>query len=423
MKNLKIIITLILCLTTSCSNIDSDLSNKNVKKIITNFEKDNHFSGVISLKASDAKKYEYNFEKGLINLKGDSFEKESKFPIGELTTQYTAALLLKVLYQKYETVHESKEEVLKDLKLALHSPISLYLDNNKYWGNSKPNWLNQVTIHHLLTHTSGIVGDINENYELKKVCKDFTEQDNLLFEPGEKFHFSRTNYYLVALIIEKLTGKSFSEVIDEQLFVKYQLKSTLNPESGTVKSLKNKSNYRGVVDQFSYNPFNFKASYKLNNDFSEFDKLQGTSSIIANMEDLHSWNFALHKDKIILNADLYEIMTTKHINYKGIYYGYGLSFAEQGDNKIYFNVGVIDSYTSLMIHANDKSLVMLSNLSVDQNEILALTKELDGKFAPFIINPVIHKSSLMDELYSEYNNSGNLVNLINKFSKLLLREK
>lgn len=83
-----------------------------------------------------------------------------------------------------------------------------------------------VTIHQLLTHTSGIGSWWDEFFETKKwnEIKTTSDFDNLinhkelLFEPGEKFHYSNGGPIILGLIIEKLTGETFEQYINKNIF-------------------------------------------------------------------------------------------------------------------------------------------------------------------------------------------------------------
>ncbi|CDQ41262.1 Penicillin-binding protein E [Virgibacillus salexigens] len=114
-------------------------------------------------------------------------------------------------------------------KLSFHDDIQDYLDIELPWTNG-------ITVHHLLTHTSGVpdyfdeevMGDFEElweenpMYQFRQLC-DFIplfQQQPMKMQPGERFHYNNTGYILLGLIVEKVTGTSFTQYIEEHIFKK-----------------------------------------------------------------------------------------------------------------------------------------------------------------------------------------------------------
>lgn len=129
---------------------------------------------------------------------------DTSFRIASLTKQFTATLIMQLAEQG---------------KLRLDDPIG------KYVPELKPEIGSRVTLHHLLNHTSGIVDYANfpgfwTNRLGEKVPKaDFLGIFNrpLEFEPGSQGHYSSSNYTLLGWVIEKQTGKSYGDALDEMI--------------------------------------------------------------------------------------------------------------------------------------------------------------------------------------------------------------
>ncbi len=130
-----------------------------------------------------------------------------KHRLGSITKQFTAALIL---------------QLVAEGKLKLDEPITAYLpDHPKASGN-------KITLHHLLTHTSGIPNytsfpkffeERSRNpYTVEEFVKVFADS-TLQFIPGETFAYSNSGYFLLGAIIEKVTGKSYEEQLEERIFV------------------------------------------------------------------------------------------------------------------------------------------------------------------------------------------------------------
>ena len=128
---------------------------------------------------------------------------ETKFEIASLSKQFTAAAILQ----------------LADAgKLNVEDPVS------KYYPDSPPAWKG-MTIHHLLTHTSGLPENEWENFYKGKATPYTTEEQvktfrdrPLGFPPGTAWKYRNTEYYLLAYIIEKLSGESYASYLAHHIF-------------------------------------------------------------------------------------------------------------------------------------------------------------------------------------------------------------
>ena len=130
---------------------------------------------------------------------------ETKFRLGSITKQFTATLIMQLVEQG---------------KVKLDGKISDYLpDYRKDVGD-------KVTVHQLLNHTSGIPSytglpgffqDVSRNpYTVGAFVKKYASND-LEFEPGSKFSYNNSGYYLHGAIVEKVTGKSYEQVLKEKI--------------------------------------------------------------------------------------------------------------------------------------------------------------------------------------------------------------
>ncbi|TCP69577.1 serine hydrolase domain-containing protein [Baia soyae] len=125
----------------------------------------------------------------------------TRFPISSLTETFTSLAIFQLMEQK---------------KLCLSDSL------DKFFSRSP---LDGVTIQHLLNHTSGIVDDQNGSDETSdRGCRKPDEiwgqfQDrNLSFIPGSKFSYNDTNTFLLATILEKVTGRPYRDYVREKIF-------------------------------------------------------------------------------------------------------------------------------------------------------------------------------------------------------------
>ncbi len=126
---------------------------------------------------------------------------DTRFRIGSVTKQFTAVLIL---------------QLVEEGRLSLDDPITTVLpDYPAPQGD-------QVTIHHLLTHTSGIpsytgLPDFQEKYmrepyEPAALVEVFSGMD-LEFEPGSEWRYNNSGYFLLGVVIEALTGQPYDQVV------------------------------------------------------------------------------------------------------------------------------------------------------------------------------------------------------------------
>lgn len=135
----------------------------------------------------------------------------TKFRIGSITKQFTAAAILQL-----------QDRGLLDVQ----APVATYLPDY-------PNG-DRITIHHLLTHTAGIP-NLTSFPDYLEWMKQSTTLDNLVarfqdlpleFEPGEQFRYSNSGYTLLTQIIEQISGKSYADYLQTQLFAPLGLENT-----------------------------------------------------------------------------------------------------------------------------------------------------------------------------------------------------
>lgn len=208
------------------------------------------------------------------------------FSVGSLTKQFTAAGIMKL-------------EMMG--KLNTEDRLDTYFED-------VPEDKKAITLHHLLTHTSGVVDAVGPDYqELERedlVKKVFTEP--LQHPPGEEFAYSNSGYSLLAAIIEKVSGQKYEEFMREQLWLPAGMKCTgyrlPDWEKKTVAHW-----YVGEKD----NGIPLDKPYPYWN-------LVGNGGVLSTTSDMLKWHHALLGDKILSPA-VKKKMFTPFLNE----YGYG----------------------------------------------------------------------------------------------------
>tara|TARA_R110002073_G_scaffold145532_2_gene297640 strand:- start:7121 stop:8596 length:1476 start_codon:yes stop_codon:yes gene_type:complete len=228
-----------------------------------------------------------NYEFGISNTK------ETKFRLASLSKQFTASALL-VLEQEG--------------KVDFNKPLSNYIKN------LDPKIANKITIHQILSHSSGLSRDI-ESLADQKLGKEFISLDKIIelinssefaSKPGEKWAYSNLGYSLAAKVIESVTNVSYGEALDQILFKPLGMNNT-GHEKSSAMIFNKASGYvslpTGIV----------KASYE------DKSYVIGAGSIYSTTGDLFIWSRAL-KNHTLLNKKNTEKLFTKQ---KGRYsYGW-----------------------------------------------------------------------------------------------------
>jgi CubicO group peptidase (beta-lactamase class C family) len=216
---------------------------------------------------------------------------QSKFEVGSITKQFTSACILQLAEQG---------------KLSLDDKL------NKYFPDFPKG--DSVTIHMLLTHTSGIK-DYTDVREFSKVSTRRLEKDSMValikkqpfvFSPGTEWSYSSSGYFLLGYIIEKVSGKPYSDYVYNNVIKKAGLKNTCVNSWDSVLLYRAKG-YRKTTNGWE------------NAWFISMEGPYSAGAIISTIEDLYQWDNALFSNKII-SAASFSKMTTP---YKA-HYGYGL---------------------------------------------------------------------------------------------------
>ncbi len=172
-----------------------------------------HFNGSVLVQRGDEVILEFNAGNATA---GNPIKSTTSFEIGSVSKQFMAAAIL---------------HLVKEGKLDLHGPI------NQYLGAYATDLWKKVTVHHLLTHMSGIPSlyQTEQGLELyfpqtypiaKKELIGKFNGAKLLFSPGKRFSYNNSGYILLAAIVEEVSGQSVSEFFQNTIFDPYGLNHT-----------------------------------------------------------------------------------------------------------------------------------------------------------------------------------------------------
>ncbi len=207
---------------------------------------------------------------------------EASFWIGSVTKQFTAVAILQLVEQG---------------KIALEDDLTDYI---KYNTQGKP-----ITIYQLLNHTSGLKS-YTEYEAFWPMSRLAGPRDTLLrmmeplgfdFEPGTAMIYNNSAYVMLGLIIEEVTGRSYSDYLDEHVFAKAGLSNTYYCDNQEIHQREATGYTVGPDTQL------IRAAY--------IDHVwpYAAGSLCSTTEDLITWNQALHRDQKLLQPETYDWLT------------------------------------------------------------------------------------------------------------------
>jgi CubicO group peptidase (beta-lactamase class C family) len=234
---------------------------------------------------------------------------ETKFNLGSMNKMFTATAIAQL--------------VEKGL-VSFDDKIDKHLDES---------WLpkeitSKITVHHLLTHTSGLGSYFNETYmngskALYRKVNDFkplVKGDKPAFEPGERFRYSNTGMLLLGVVIESVTGQSYFDYIRENIY----------EPAGMNNSDSYEMDYPVENLAIGYSPDRTSKYGWQNNLFKHVIKGGPAGGGFSTVGDLHRFALALQAGKLV-SEDSLKILWK---DYVGAGYGYGFTIDEGPNGKV-----------------------------------------------------------------------------------------
>ena len=297
LPKLLIVLSIIFATSINYSQNNSQLEEK-IDSFLNELSGDD-FSGTILVAKDDSiiQKRAFGLASKELKVKNKI---DTKFNIASITKTFTAVAIL----QLYE-----------EGKVDLNTPIGKYLID---YPNEKIR--NSATISHLLTHTAGLPNFYVTNFldkckfEFEKV-EDFLplfENDTLLAEPGKEYNYDAAGYVLLGLIIEEVTGKSYYDYLEENIFQKAKMPNTAAFNVDAI--IENKANgYTFAGD----------TTKPLKNNIFYLSKASPGGFHYSTVEDLFNFNKALFNHTLISQETL-ELMIKPRVKGYNTHLGYGI---------------------------------------------------------------------------------------------------
>jgi len=298
---------------------------------VRTFADQHHYQGS-ALLARDGKPL-FRQSYGLANAEWDNLNTpDTKFRLGSITKQFTSALILQLVEQG---------------KIKLDDSI------RKYYADAPESW-QPVTIHHLLSHQSGIpsytelpgffekeAGVARTPTEIIKL----TQGKPLEFAPGTKFKYDNTGYILLGYVIEKVTGKKYEEQLRSAILDPLGMHDTGFDHYTTV--------LRHRAEGYEYSDGKLARAA-----FLDMSLPYAAGSLYSTVDDLLKWDQALYGTQV-LSAASKEKMWTPNLSD----YGYGWFIARRFGERCVEHGGGINGFNTMIIRIPEKKLlaVVLAN--------------------------------------------------------------
>lgn len=222
----------------------------------------------------------------------------------------------------------------------------------KYFSDCPASW-QPVTVKHLLTHTSGIPSytsfpDFAKTSVLPTTAAGMLAQlkdKPLESAPGEKYAYNNSGYFLLGIIIERTSGKSYADFLQENIFTPLGMKQTGYDTPSAV--IKNRAS--GYARQ---------GGEIINASYMDMTVPFAAGALYSTTEDMLRWDQALYTEKLVSNKSLDEI----HTPFKNGY-GYGWGIGKRFDRQIISHGGNINGFaTQISRYPADRvTVIVLSN--------------------------------------------------------------
>jgi len=337
------------CLTPAVSAQNRSVGEKSVAvqadEYLNGLVKEDRFSGAVLLSRNG--KIVLSKGYGLANREtGTPNSPRTKIRLGSLTKQFTAAAIL--LLQERG-------------KLRTSDSVCQYVsDCPKTW--------EAVTLHHLLTHTSGIPSytGLPDFRKLSVYPATPTEliarfrDRQLEFTPGKEFRYNNSGYVLLGHVVEKVSGKSYAEFLRENIFRPLGMNNTGYDENDAV--IENRA------DGYTPTPRGIRRA-----PYIDMTVPYAAGGLYSTAEDMYLWAKALADGKLLSK----ESLDAMHAPFRNGY-GYGVFIGEQYGLKNITHGGGIEGASTLLSRFPNEGAVVIVLSNIDSVFTEGYGKRLGG---------------------------------------------
>jgi len=330
-------------------------STKNVShkldSLLNRINKRHDFHGAVLVAKN--KKIVYQNQVGYADFRKKTLiNSESIFQLASVSKQFTAAAIMQL-----------KEKN----KLKLTDSVNAYFPDFPY---------KNITIRNLLNHTSGLpkyfwVAEHEWKENKPPTNKDLMEvlpisKAKRFFKPGRNFDYSNTGYFVLASIIEKITGISFNQYLQKNIF------EPLNMKNSYVYSYQNDTIRKNQLK--GYRLYRGWKHIKIGNTVN--DAIVGDKNVYSTLEDLFKWTYGLNSELLIKQESL-ELMYTKGETIYGrkVPYGFGFRLGMRDEKNIY-HYGKWNGFSTALTNYLEEDLVVIVLEHTSYSSLKYLNKKI-----------------------------------------------
>ncbi len=325
----RVLLLAVLCITSVAHAAQTDPVAK-IEEYMQATMKADRFTGAILVARDDKILVSKGY--GMADIEDDvPNAPHTKFRLGSITKQFTAAAIL--LLQERG-------------KLGVQDSVCKYVDD------CPAEW-QPITIHHLLTHTSGIpnftaMPDYLKTMALPSPAKETVGRVRALpleFKPGEKFNYSNSGYVLLGHVIEKVSGQSYEQFVRENIFKPIGMNDT-GYDSGRSILKRRASGYTPDGEAF------------VNAAYLDMTIPHAAGALYSTVGDLYLWDQALNTEKLLTKKSLDALFSADKNEY-----AYGWGVRQQFNRRNTAHGGGINGFATMISRfPEDKAtVIVLSN--------------------------------------------------------------
>ena len=261
--------------------------------------------------------------------------------------------------------------LVEEGKLGLDDKITARLpDLPAAWG--------EVTVRHLLNHTSGIKSYTAVRDFHKTSRKDYAQREILdlvakeppEFAPGEKWNYNNTGYFLLGMLIEKVTGKKYGEFLEERIFKPLGMKHTRVNDLHAVIPNRAKG-------------YTWDGKKLRNGEYVSPTQPFSAGMLVSTVNDLAKWDAALGTETLLKKSSLEQMWTPTKLRKGGeADYGFGWSIGKVTGHRLVAHGGGIPGFSTELSRYRDDNLTVIVLTNADNGNAGALARGIAGRLVP-----------------------------------------
>ncbi len=267
--------------------------------------------------------------------KGVPLQASTPMRAGSMTKQFTAAAILLLADEG---------------KLSLSDPVTRFLPAYPMHGK-------QITIEHLLTHTSGIVsytdkGALSNREKSTQQMIEMFKDDPLQFEPGTRYAYGNSGYFLLGAIIEKVSGQPYAQFIDQRIATPLGMTQTRIDGEGVTATARALGHTPAMWG--GYGPV---ADISMSQAYA-------AGALVTSVDDMAKWDAAMSRGGLLKAATLARALTPFVLaDGRSTNYGYGWETGKVRGADAFAHGGDINGYSaySLRLPGQQVFVVLLTN--------------------------------------------------------------